>query len=91
MDKTKQRVSKIVAMPKNARQQVGRAAWVCALLLCSGSTLAFADADKAGEELGSGLGLGGAYLFGLSAGLLMFGVRYALDVRKAHLAEYGKD
>jgi hypothetical protein len=84
-------MSKIVAMPNSARHEVGRAAWVCALLICTSSTLALADAGKDSEELGSGLGLGGAYLFGLSAGLLMYGVRYALDIRKAHLAEYGKD
>jgi hypothetical protein len=40
--------------------------------------------------LSSGLGLGGAYLFGLFAGLVMFAVGYAIDVRKSHLAAYGK-
>ena len=90
MDKTKQCVSKIVAMPNNARHRVGRAAWVCALLSLLPSALALADAGKDSEELDTGLGYGGSYLFGLAAGLLMFGVRYALDVRKAHLAEYGK-
>jgi hypothetical protein len=52
--------------------------------------LVLADAGGGKEELSTGLGLGGAYLFGVAAGLVMFGIRYALDVRKTHLATYGK-
>jgi hypothetical protein len=54
------------------------------------SALALADASKSAEKLGTGLGYGGAYLFGLAAGIAMFGIRYALDVRRSHLATYGK-
>jgi hypothetical protein len=88
MDKTKQAVTKILAMTKRARDQVVRAVFVCAL----GSVpAAVALADEGAEaSLSSGLGLGGAYLFGLFAGLVMFAVGYAIDVRKSHLAAYGK-
>jgi hypothetical protein len=88
MDKTKQRMRKIVTMMKHARVRVAEAAYVCALW--STPALALADEAKAPEISGTGLGLGGAYLFGLAAGLIMFAVRYALDVRRSHLAEYGK-
>ncbi len=88
MDKTKQAVSKILAMSKRARGQVVRAVYVYAL--CS-APLASALADEGAEAtLSSGLGLGGAYLFGVLAGLVMFAVKYAMDVRKSHLHEYGK-
>jgi hypothetical protein len=88
MDKTKRAVSKILAMAKRARDQVVRVVVVCAL----GSVpAAVALANESAEaSLSSGLGLGGAYLFGLLAGLIMFAVRYAIDVRKSHLAAYGK-
>lgn len=87
MDKTKQPVSKILAMTKRARDQVVRVLYVCAL---GSAPAALALADDGEASVSSGLGLGGAYLFGLLAGVAMFGVRYALDVRKSHLAEYGK-
>lgn len=88
MDNTKQRVRKIVEMMKRVRERVAEVAYVCALW--SAPALALADGEKDGQVSGSGLGLGGAYLFGLAAGLIMFAVRYALDVRRSHLAEYGK-
>jgi hypothetical protein len=75
-------------MGKRARGQVVRAVYVC--VLCS-APAASALADEGAEAtLSSGLGLGGAYLFGLVAGLVMFAVRYAMDVRKSHLHQYGK-
>lgn len=88
MDKTKQRMRKIVTMMMRARERVAELACVCALW--SAPALALADAEKSGQMSGTGLGLGGAYLFGMAAGLIMFAVRYALDVRRSHLAEYGK-
>jgi hypothetical protein len=90
MDKTKQQRRKIVAMARRTRDEVGRAAGVCAFLCCSPASLALAEASKDSEPASSGLGYGGAYLFGLAAGLLMFAIRYAIDARKAHLAAYGK-
>ena len=88
MDKTKQAVSKILAMSERARDRVVRAVYVWAL--CS-APAASALADEGAEaSMSSGLGLGGAYLFGLLAGGVMFAVRYAMDVRKSHLHEYGK-
>lgn len=90
MDKTKRRVRKIVLMAKRLRDEVVRAACVCALLVSASPLVALADPGKSKEPPSTGLGYGGAYLFGLAAGLAMFGVRYALDVRKAHLAAYGK-
>jgi hypothetical protein len=89
MDKTKQRVAKIVAMPMSLQNKVGRAVCVCALGGLP-AAVAVADAGKAAEKAGTGFGLGGAYLFGLAAGLAIFAIRYALDVRKTHLAAYGK-
>jgi len=88
MDKTKHRMSKIVGMARSGIGKVGRAACVCAAFWGAASHV-LADADKAAPT-GSGLGLGGSYLFGVAAGLVMFGALYAMDVRKAHLAVYGK-
>jgi hypothetical protein len=71
--------------------EVGQGVRVCvASWLALAGSAAAEDADAA-DSLSSGLGLGGAYLFGLLAGLAIFAVRYAVAQRKAHLAEYGKD
>jgi hypothetical protein len=67
--------------------EVGQRACVC---VASWLALAGSAAADAAGPLGTGLGLGGAYLFGVCAGLAIFGVRYALAQRKVHLAEYGK-
>lgn len=88
MDKTKQAMTKILAMSERARGQVVRAVYLWALCSTPASS-ALAD-EGAEASMSSGLGLGGAYLFGLLAGLIMFAVRYAMDVRKSHLHEYGK-
>jgi hypothetical protein len=49
----------------------------------SGSALAQAS-DTPGPR--ATLGVGGAYLFGLIMGLVIFGLREAVATRKAHLA-----
>jgi hypothetical protein len=77
-------------MARGELAEVGQGVRVCvASWLALAGNAAAEDAEAAGA-LSSGLGLGGAYLFGLLAGLAIFGVRYALAQRKAHLAEYGK-
>ena len=88
MDKTKHAVTKILAMSERARDQVVRAVYVCAL--CSAPAASALADERAQASMSSGLGLGGAYLFGVLAGLVMFAVKYAMDVRKSHLHEYGK-
>jgi hypothetical protein len=76
---------------RNSRlSQVGRAAAMCAALCFVPSAIALAEENAGNTAPSTGLGYGGAYWFGLVAGLLMFAVRYALDVRKSHLAQYGK-
>jgi hypothetical protein len=69
---------------------VGQRACVCVASWLALAGSAAADAADAAGPPSTGLGLGGAYLFGLGAGLAIFGVRYALTQREAHLAEYGK-
>jgi hypothetical protein len=78
-------------MTRAALAEVGQLACVCvASFLALQSGAAAADAEPEGP-LSSGLGMGGAYLFGLLSGLVIFAVRYALEQRKQHLAEYGKE
>ena len=77
-------------MMRSSLREVGRLAPLCATSWLAASGLACADAGVPGADAGSGLGLGGAYLFGLIAGFAMFGIRYALEVRKSHLAAFGK-
>jgi hypothetical protein len=68
--------------------RVGQQACVCVALVCA--LCSGARAEDASAANGSGIGLGGAYLFGLIAGLAIFGLRHALMQRKAHLANHGK-
>lgn len=70
--------------------EVGQRACVCVAGWFALAGSAAADAPEASEPASTGLGLGGAYLFGVCAGLAIFAVRYALAQRKAHLTEYGK-
>lgn len=75
-------------MRRDVLGRVGQQACVCVALVCA--LCSSARADDANAADGSGLGLGGAYLFGLIAGLAVFGLRHALMQRKAHLASHGK-
>jgi hypothetical protein len=89
MDKTKHREGKIVRMARGRVHEIALLVGATTSMWASLGGSAAAAPTIAAMPSDSGLGLGGAYLFGSLAGLALFGVRLALDVRKRHLAEHG--
>jgi hypothetical protein len=49
-----------------------------------------ADAGEKPVTNADAFGYGGAYLFGFLGGLALFGLRLAINLRKAHLKEFAK-